>query len=134
MGILYLVQPCILIKTNRYKIGRSSQSNLTRVKSYGNGTRYLSILECEDDAIVEKQLISKFNKHFKLIGGNEFFEGDENEMLNLFITTVMNYKNNKTIDDVVDNNIVDNNIDELQKNIDKIDISWMSKFKFTQLT
>ena len=129
MPIVYLLQPCILLKTNRYKIGRSNQSNLNRIRSYGNGSRYLSILECDDDSALEKILIEKFNKHFKLIGGNEYFEGNENEMLNLFITTVMDYKNK--------NNIVIHRFQKRSMNVIKddeekniINVNWMQKYKY----
>ena len=114
MPILYLVQPVILLKTNRYKIGRSQQNNLNRIRSYGSGSRYLSIFECDDDVYIEKILIDKFNKHFKKIGGNEYFEGDEHEMLDVFIQTMLDYKNGILYDDP-----------EVELTTD-----WMQKFKF----
>lgn len=126
MPIVYLVQPCILLNTSRYKIGRSSQNNLNRIRAYGNNSRYLSILECDDDSILEKILIDKFNKHFKLIGGCEYFEGNENEMLNLFITTVMEHKNNKQIDIKDDEDI--KNDEERQV----VNLSWLNKYKYTK--
>ena len=52
MGILYLVQPSELRNTFRFKIGRSSKFDLSRVRSYRNGTRYLCIMECIDDIYV----------------------------------------------------------------------------------
>ena len=64
MGILYLVQPSELRNTFRFKIGRSSKFDLSRVRSYRNGTRYLCIMECIDDIYVEKLLINHFNKNY----------------------------------------------------------------------
>jgi hypothetical protein len=97
MGILYLIQPVELIGTNRYKIGCSSKSNIDRVKyGYKKGTRYLHILECDNAFEIEKILKDVFNEHFTLIGGNEYFKGDENEMLELFYNVYKNNKNTET--------------------------------------
>ncbi len=81
MGYVYLVQPVVLVGTNRYKIGRSSQSNFNRLKAYLKGTRNLCIVDCDDDKYIEKNLIEHFNSKFKLIGGNEYFEGNELDMI-----------------------------------------------------
>ena len=92
-GIVYLVQPCELVGTNRYKIGISKNNSLNRCKNgYKNGTRYLSIMECEDVLILEKNIIKKFNQKFKLIGGNEYFEGNELEILVDFFELVIKHK------------------------------------------
>tara|TARA_B110000495_G_C22801838_1_gene468400 strand:+ start:543 stop:746 length:204 start_codon:yes stop_codon:yes gene_type:complete len=56
-GIIYLVQPCELVGTNRYKIGMSSKTTLDRViKGYRKGTRYLNIQEVEYPLELEKKL------------------------------------------------------------------------------
>lgn len=94
MPHVYLIQPCELVGTNRYKIGMSSLSNLSRLKSYKNGSRYICFFECEFALQVEKELIKQFNKHYKLIAGNEYFESDsEAEMVKLFMDIVLNHKN-----------------------------------------
>ncbi len=94
MGYVYLVQPSVLVGTNRYKIGMSALSDLSRLKAYGNGTRYICILECEDYREVEQLLIRAFDNKYKLVGGKEYFEcKDEMIMLNLFVSIVMNHKN-----------------------------------------
>ena len=42
-GMVYLVQPCELVGTNRIKIGMSSISNFSRIKNgYRKGTLWLS--------------------------------------------------------------------------------------------
>lgn len=86
-GIVYLVQPCELVGTNRYKIGCSNKPTLDRVKSYKNGTRFILIMECKFPRKVESKIISEFNQKFKLIAGKEYYEGDENEMRELFYDT-----------------------------------------------
>ena len=65
MPIVYLIQPCELIGTDRYKIGRSSKNDLSRMKGYKNGTRYISIMEVENDKHVERNLINHFNNTYK---------------------------------------------------------------------
>ena len=85
MGLLYLVQPAELVGTNRYKIGCSSKSNLSRVRNgYRKGTRYLLITECENPFEVEKTIKDEFCKEFNLIAGTEYFEGDEIKIRKLF--------------------------------------------------
>lgn len=92
MPHVYLVQPVELVGTNRYKIGMSSLANLNRVRSYKNGTRYLCIFEKSNALAIEKKLKLAFNLRYKLIGGNEYFEVDnESDMIDLFVSTVMGY-------------------------------------------
>lgn len=91
MPHVYLVQPATLVGTNRYKVGMTSMNNLNRVKSYGQGTRYLCIFEREDAAQMEKKLLQIFRDKFKLIAGKEYFVVDipEAEMVTLFVNIVM---------------------------------------------
>lgn len=73
MPIVYLIQPAKLVGTDRYKIGRSSKDDLSRIKSYKSGSRYLNIIECKDDVNLEKLLINKFNENFEKIAGKRIF-------------------------------------------------------------
>lgn len=109
MPIVYFIQPAELVGTNRYKIGRSSKNDLSRMKGYKLGSRYLSIMECENDVKMEKILITKFNNTFLKIAGNEYFQGCEDDMLNEFVKIVRAHK--EEIEEV--------------KNLD-----WMSRYKF----
>jgi hypothetical protein len=118
MPCVYFIQPAELRNTNRYKIGRSSKDDLSRVRSYKNGSRYILIIECDDDKEVEKLLIARFNKEFAKIAGNEYFQGDENEMFNIFINTVTEYKNK----------IIEEEPDTIKT--EKLKINWMEKFKY----
>ena len=84
-GIIYLIQPCELVGTNRFKIGCSKDTSLNRVQNgYKKGTRYLYIAECDDPLFIEKEIITQFNIKFKLIAGREYFEGDEEEIIKCF--------------------------------------------------
>jgi len=81
-GIIYLIQPAELLGTNRYKIGCSKKNNLKRCSNgYKKGSRYMCIMECNKPLILEKKIINKFNEKFKKICGNEFFEGEEKEII-----------------------------------------------------
>jgi hypothetical protein len=92
-GIIYLIQPSELIGTNRYKIGCSNSPTLTRcINGYKTGSRYISINECINPFVLEKNIINEFNKLFKLIAGHEIFEGDENLMCAIFMKIITEYK------------------------------------------
>lgn len=93
MPMVYFIQPAELIGTDRYKIGRTSKNDLTRIRSYKNGSRYLFIMECDDDVKLEKALIAKFNQKFDKLAGNEYFRGDESDMFNTFLDTVRDFNN-----------------------------------------
>jgi hypothetical protein len=92
-GIIYFVQPAELIGTSRYKIGCSTVPNLNRITSgYKlNGTRYITIMECKNPIKLEENIKKTFNTNFKLIAGKEFFEGEEKNMINIFLQTVFEY-------------------------------------------
>ncbi len=96
-GYVYFVQPCDMVGSNEYKIGMSQLDNLSRAKSYGNGTRYLCILDCGDARYVEKELLRVFHDNYTCIKGNEYFEiNDELSALDLFIKSVMEFKSYKS--------------------------------------
>lgn len=92
-GIIYLIQPAELIGTNRFKIGCSCQADLNRcARGYKKGSRYMYIIECINPFELESQLKLCFKNKFRLIAGQEYFEGNESEIDNEFITIVLNYK------------------------------------------
>ena len=93
LGTIYLVQPCELVGTNRYKIGCSKNTNLERVKKgYKKGTRYICISECINPFILESKIKKAFDNKYKLIAGNEYYEGEENCMYKLFIDIISTHK------------------------------------------
>jgi hypothetical protein len=127
-GIIYLIQPAELVGTNRYKFGCSSNPNLERCKKgYKNGSRYLCIMECINPFILEKKIKIEFDNKFKLIAGNEYYEGNENEILNIFVTIVHEYinkyDNNSSISD--DNNSIsddNSNISDNEQYINEVEV------------
>ena len=156
-GIVYLIQPNILIGTDRYKIGCSGKNNLQRIKSYGDNTRIIAINECDNPFLLEKQLKCEFTKKFKILSGKEYFIGDSKLMEKEFLETVFKYKSNlelnkkitlcddtkeypksytlyyKNLDDTLSNTILDKDIlyDFLKQNykILKIDDEDYYKYK-----
>jgi hypothetical protein len=113
-GIIYLIQPAVLVGTNKYKLGCSRSSTLNRcIKGYLKGSRYISIHECNDPLIVEKILIKKFKVLFKLVAGNEHFEGDESEMIMTIVKTIIKYKKIYNLkNDTLENNTSENDTSE----------------------
>ena len=90
-GIIYLIQPCELVETKRYKVGMSKNTSLDRVKNgYKKGSRYLCIMEVKNPIQVEKNIIKVFNETYKNIAGKEYYQIDveEKEMIKLFINIV----------------------------------------------
>jgi hypothetical protein len=64
-----------------YKIGRSKQKNLARMKDYPKTYTLIYGRKCIDCIYVEKKILQlfiiKYNKYFK----NEYFSGNETEMI-----------------------------------------------------
>jgi hypothetical protein len=84
-GLIYFVQPAELIRTNRYKIGCSAKASIERLKDYRKGTRLILAMECTNPFELENKIKTSFDAKFKLIAGNEFFEGDEGIMKEEFL-------------------------------------------------
>jgi len=91
---VYFIQPALAKGTNRYKIGMSQKADFCRIKSYHKGTRYLSINYVNNPTFVENKLKERFRKKYKLICGNEYFQGDEQNMLKDYMNIILdnNYK------------------------------------------
>lgn len=92
MPYVYLVQPATLVGTNRYKIGMSGKSSVSRLSAYHVGTRLLAVNECIDVVKKETELIRIFNSKFKLIAGHEYFvveDMSEYDLIDMFHEIVM---------------------------------------------
>lgn len=102
IGMIYLIQPKELIGTHRYKIGMTNIPNLNRCNNgYLKGSRYICIMECNNPFALEKNIKKIFKEKFKLIAGHEYFEGDEEIMIEEFLKLIMDhYKNIKHIEQI----------------------------------
>ena len=91
---IYLFQEREFIKTNEpiYKIGKTKQPCLTRLKNYPNGTLLLFQIKCNDCDKYEKLLISIFKEKFIQIKnlGYEYFMGNYFEMIVIIYDLIWN--------------------------------------------
>jgi hypothetical protein len=114
-GIIYLIQPAELVGTDRYKIGCSSKTDLDRCKNgYKNGSRYLCIAECNNPFLLENKIKTVFNNNFTLIAGNEYYKGNENDIFELFVGSIIKHKNNDDDDEIEEEK--DNEYEEEEEN------------------
>jgi len=111
---IYLLQEREFVTTKKkiYKLGKTKQDNLRRFKQYPKGSKLLLQQICPDCDILETQLIIDFkNKYIhKKDIGNEYFEGDYNEMIKDI--------QDKITDTVASNEDTDENDDEDKPQID----------------
>jgi hypothetical protein len=90
-----MLQPVEYINTNCYKIGLSSTCDLNRLKSYGVGTRYIQYFECSNYREAETELINNLNNDqtVNLFKGREYFCGNKQTILSIFIQVMLKYTN-----------------------------------------
>jgi hypothetical protein len=104
---IYLLQEREFIKTKEpiYKIGKTKQEKLKRIKSYPNGSELLLYTVCNNCDEIEKTIINKFKGHFihKKELGNEYFMGDYNLMIDIIYNIIRTSKT-EDIKDFKDNN------------------------------
>ena len=97
---IYLLQEREFIKTKEpiYKIGKTKQEKLKRIKSYPNGSELLFYIVCNNCDEIEKTIINKFKSHFihKKEFGNEYFMGDYNSMIYLIYDILSKKEDIKT--------------------------------------
>lgn len=92
MGIVYLIQPTELIGTERYKIGCSKQSDLSRINTgYRKGTTPIVINHVEHPFEAEKLVKCRFAQLFTLIAGHEVFAGNLADMKQCFKQVMLDY-------------------------------------------
>ncbi len=94
MGLIYFYQPPHLIGLNRYKISCTNSCDYFSLP-LRKTSRYISIADVNEPLILKNIIIKEFNNKFKLIAGDNFFMGDEDEMNLLFLQLINEYKKNK---------------------------------------
>jgi len=91
---IYLIKEREFIKNNEeiYKIGKTKQMALKRIKDYPKNSILLLYIITNDCDKKEKQIIQKFKEHFihKKDIGNEYFLGDYNHMINIILSIISN--------------------------------------------
>ena len=90
MTYVYLLQ-CPYFKNDVFKIGGSEKNGNERLKSYGKGTTVLAMIVINGDyRELENQIKKSFNDKFTLIHGNEYFQGNKDEIKLEFLKIVYN--------------------------------------------
>lgn len=93
---IYLLQThhCIDMKENVYKLGKTTQQNIKRIRNYPKCTKLLLHMECRDCHESEKILLEKFRNEFaqEKKYGDEFFRGDCEEMKKIIIRHIISPK------------------------------------------
>ena len=81
---IYLIQLREFIKTNEpvYKIGKTTQDGMNRIKQYPKGSRIILFMKCKNCHDLERIIKEKFIKKYRIRRdiGSEYFEGDEEKM------------------------------------------------------
>jgi hypothetical protein len=116
---IYLLQEREFIKTKEpiYKIGKTKQEKLKRIKSYPNGSELLLYTVCNNCDEIEKTIINKFKSHFihKKEFGNEYFKGDYNSMIYLIYDIIISSKKEDIKDNNENNNENNNEVNRCSK-------------------
>jgi len=106
---IYLLQEREFIKTREpiYKIGKTKQEKLKRIKSYPNGSELLFYIICNNCDEIEKTIINKFKIHFnhKKEFGNEYFMGNYILMIDIIYNIIRTTDN----EDIENNNKINDN-------------------------
>jgi hypothetical protein len=63
-----------------YKIGRSRQPDVKRIRSYPKTYQVVSMNTCTNCVYIESELLKLFNAKYKIAYRREYFIGDEDEM------------------------------------------------------
>ena len=110
---IYLIHPRELIITGKhiYKIGKTKQENFKRINQYPFGSVLLLQTACIDCANMEKEIINKFKTSFihKNKLGNEYFEGNVVEMINIINSIIKSEINNPINNNSLSNYMIDYN-------------------------
>ena len=86
---IYLIQDARDINTNIYKIGKSTQENTRRVKSYPKGSFLYLQVACNNCHTMETKIINYFKSEFgSPVRGREYFLGDLYLMIHLIFFIV----------------------------------------------
>ena len=81
MEQIYLLKTAMTLENLPiYKIGRSRQPDVKRVRSYPKTYKLVSMNTCENCVYIESELLKLFHKKYKIAYRREYFVGDEVEM------------------------------------------------------
>lgn len=91
---IYIIHDAMAIACNEnvYKIGRTSQQDLSRFKNYIKGSKLIFLTICHDCNIIEKKIIQLFKSKYiiRKDRGAEYFQGDCISMIKDITAIVFN--------------------------------------------
>jgi hypothetical protein len=121
---VYLLQEREFIKTKEsiYKIGMTTKTDLSRIKSYPKGSILLFYSICNNCKTMENGLIELFKSNFihRKDIGSEYFEGNYKDMIHFFYQTLFN-ENQDTVLNYIDNKLyIKNQFETFIKKFNKI--------------
>lgn len=94
---IYLLQIREFVSLNKpiYKIGKTKQPNMKRFNNYPKGSKLICQYLCIDCDNIEKKIIYTFKNKYnhKKEYGNEYFEGDANNMMYNIFKIIKSYSN-----------------------------------------
>lgn len=135
LNYIYLIQEREFFVSNQnvYKIGKTKQDNMKRLKDYPKGSNLILYIKCKDCDKIEIQLINDFIKKYKHRRdiGNEYFECDVNQ-ITYDIFNCIHSQNILTTDNIT--NVVNLNIPEKPDVIDFTKINNYGKENLNYLT
>jgi len=96
VNYIYLLQEREFIKTEEhvYKVGMTKKKNHERFNQYPKGSVLLFQIICNNCKNIENEVIKLFKQNFKLRKdiGNEYFEGEYKNMIDIIYSTIKNEK------------------------------------------
>ena len=92
MEQIYLLKTDMILENLPiYKIGRSRQPDVKRIRSYPKTYQLVSMNTCENCVYIEAELLKLFHSKYKIAYRHEYFVGDENEMARDIRTMIDEY-------------------------------------------
>ena len=115
---IYLLKEREFIKTKEdiYKVGMTKKENHERFNQYPKGSVLLFQMICSNCKSIESKVINLLKQNFKLRKdiGNEYFEGDYKNMIDIIYTIIKNEK-----DECVNNNNIIEDEEDIRKDIEE---------------
>ena len=102
---IYLIHLREFIYTgkNIYKIGKTKKELFSRIYQYPKGSVLITYSLCIDCNKMERQIINIFKSKFILqkIVGNEYFEGNVGEMIDIINNCIKKERDNNTLNNYI---------------------------------